>query len=190
MTEGQWRSLQAGLRALGEETQERSAPPKLEAALRAALRARRRERLLPWWRMAAAVVIAVSLGAGVRVVLLNRHRDVVSERNEVALPPPLPPPPVETRVAETQSAPQIERTVTAARRAPANRVRGAVEQQDNTQGILTPWFVNTALPDVEYGELTRVRVSSHLAAAFGSRSTSAEVFVGEDGLARAIRFVR
>lgn len=62
----------------------------------------------------------------------------------------------------------------------------------------SPWFVERASPVPLRGQVVRMRVSRGTAAAFGVRSVSyapdatveADVFVGDDGMMRAIRFVR
>jgi hypothetical protein len=59
----------------------------------------------------------------------------------------------------------------------------------------TPWIVRRGLPAAERGFVRRVQVSAAEARAFGIYAGSrefvnAEIVVGEDGVARAIRFLR
>lgn len=61
---------------------------------------------------------------------------------------------------------------------------------------VTPWFYNTALPRAGGGRVMRVAVAPATAVSFGvapslaERDIEAEVYLGEDGLVRAVRFVR
>lgn len=68
---------------------------------------------------------------------------------------------------------------------------------DNDADALTPWYVDEALPVAESGSVVRLEVSRATALEYGavlpatqSGVVQAEFFVGDDGLARAIRFVR
>ena len=59
---------------------------------------------------------------------------------------------------------------------------------------VTPWYFYAGLPLTGSGQVVRVEVSSATAAQFGVFAgpglVPAQVFIGDDGLARAIRFVR
>lgn len=75
---------------------------------------------------------------------------------------------------------------------------GPVRRVSRPSGVefraLTPWYFNSALPRPEYGRVVRMEVSRATAAQFGvyaaRASAEAEVLIGEDGQAHAIRFVR
>jgi hypothetical protein len=59
---------------------------------------------------------------------------------------------------------------------------------------MTPWYFYTGVPQAERGQVVRIRVSATTAAQFGiyrgTDDVPAQVFIGDDGVARAIRFVR
>ncbi len=165
-------NLQRALRALAAETAAASAPDRVQRALSAELRARaRRRRLATWWPATAAAALLLGIWLG---------------RPHPAGPPAEAPSvaaiefaPAAAAAPAVQSAPKA-RLVTAA--TPANR------------GAVTPWFFYAGVPPVERGQVVRIRVSAATAAQFGvyggAGDVPAQVFIGDDGVARAIRFVR
>jgi len=67
----------------------------------------------------------------------------------------------------------------------------------NDVDALTPWYFNEGLPEPEAGSVVRIEVLRAAADEYGvvlpessSPYVNAELYVGDDGLARAIRFVR
>jgi hypothetical protein len=60
----------------------------------------------------------------------------------------------------------------------------------------TPWFYSTGMPDPDAASMLRVELPPRAASEFGvvvspaARSVKADIVVGDDGLTRAIRFVR
>ena len=61
----------------------------------------------------------------------------------------------------------------------------------------TPWYYNQGLPPARQGGIVRVKVSKSLAGSFGvpvpvtsAPDLTADLFIGEDGMTRAIRFVQ
>lgn len=88
------------------------------------------------------------------------------------------------------------------RHAPASPVEdvtavATAAMQESDADALTPWYVDGTLPAAESGNVVRMQVSRTAAAAYGAplpdsqdASLQAELFIGDDGMARAIRFVR
>ena len=67
----------------------------------------------------------------------------------------------------------------------------------NDVDALTPWYFNEGLPEPEAGSVVRIEVLRAAADEYGavlpessSPYVNAELYVGDDGMARAIRFVR
>lgn len=74
-------------------------------------------------------------------------------------------------------------------------ITASLEESD--ADAVTPWYVDGTLPAAESGNVVRMQLSRSEAAAYGAEvpgteetTVQAEMFVGDDGLARAIRFVR
>lgn len=153
MTDQQWRSLQAGLRSLADDTSEGTASPAVERALKAALSVRQERGVPLAWRWAMAASLAA---AGVLGVFVLRSGSPGK--------------------AGLASRPALEDSVEA----------------------YTPWFVQRGGIGPVRGQVVRMRVSRGTAAAFGVRgvgystgaAVEADVFIGDDGIMRAIRFVR
>lgn len=153
MTDQQWRSLEAGLRSLADDTSEGAASPAVERALQAALSVREAKAVPRLWKWALAASLA---SVAVMSALLLRPAPTA--------PGGFPARPV---------------------------VNSGVEDY-------TPWFVQRWSPAPVRGQVVRMRVSRGTAAAFGVRRASyrqedaveADVFIGDDGIMRAIRFVR
>lgn len=171
----------AALRALAESDREKEASPEVEARLRQAFRQRRGSkrtlRRIAVWGFAAA--------AGAALVFTNYRREA----------------PVEpVRIAE--SAPSIETSSPAQRVVPvlAESVRKtAPVRRAAKREIVTEFFPLMDLaPPFERGELVRVNLPASAMRTVGlpvredrlSDRVDADVLVGEEGLARAIRFVK
>jgi len=183
----------AALRALAEQDGERQAPEDLEIRLRQAFRrkqAHRRWRSGVGWALAAAAVLTAVFLAGVRQGT-SPARSVPPQR--VATRPPqlavVDPPQVETPVAE-QAAPAI------VRRRPL--VQPAPPPISQSREVVTQFFpLLDVAPPFERGELLRVTVPASTMRRVGlpvnedrlSDRVYADVLVGQEGLARAIRFV-
>jgi hypothetical protein len=178
----------AALRALAEQDGERQAPEDLEIRLRQAFRrkqAHRRWRTGLAWSLAAAAAITVVFVAGSR----ERPKPVAPARapRELVAVAPVP--------AEIAVAP----SPVPARRERAHEAR-PVEPQPvrQTQEVVTQFFsLLDVAPPFERGELLRVTVPASTMRRVGlpvnedrlSDRVYADVLVGQEGLARAIRFV-
>jgi hypothetical protein len=205
------RTLEAGLRALAEGAEEGEAPPHMKLALRSAfdrqvkaapvpISAPARSRNLARWRLAAAALILFA----VAVALLqgaappNSKRDVSGggsqapreQSQQRVIEPDKQEQKIETQVAKKTSTERHTR-----RRATTSY---NVARNDET---VTDYIPLTYLADataVESGTVLRVELPPSALIAVGlpapvERTDSrvkADVVVGDDGVARAVRFVR
>jgi len=212
------RTLEAGLLALAESAEEGEAPPHLKLALRAAfdrqveaapvqISAPARSRNLARWRLVAAalILLAVAVALLSRIAAPNlKKEDVTSGENPA--PSSIP--------ARRQQSPQgviepderkqkIDKYV--AEKTPTKRhTRRRAATSDNVarnDETVTDYIPLTYLADataVESGIVLRVELPPSALMAVGlpapvERTDSrvkADVVVGDDGVARAVRFVR
>lgn len=174
-------SLQSALRAIAAESAQAAAPDRVREELRAALQARaRRRRAAAWWPAllgaAAALVVGIWLGGS---------RSAVQPETETAAVPP---------AVTLPSAPAADESAVP-RPAPAPRARLARASASRPESAAaSPWFFYSPAPVTQRGHVIPVTVSASTAAQFGiyraSDSVSAQLFIGDDGLVRAIRFVQ
>lgn len=173
-------NLRDALRALSDETRRGRAPERVRAALMAEMKSRaRRRRVATWWpaaAAAAAAVLAIGIWLGApRQQPAGQMAQVVEEAPVPAvMEAPVAAAPVES---ERPKARLVSRQV----RAPH-------------KSASTPWFFYAGYGRAENGQVVSIRVSAATAAQFGvdggGGPVAAQVFIGDDGLARAIRFVR
>lgn len=171
------RALSAGLRALALRDQAAAAPARLETALRSAFRAhsalpagRPNRRWIRWALPIAACLLAV-LGA------------TLSWR-----PKPVPEP--------RPQRPKIEVPLMAGNIRP-QRPAPPVHKEAEAASFVALSYADGSYP-MESGQVVRVRVPRAALASLGfpvneellAESVNADVVFGEDGIARAIRFVR
>jgi hypothetical protein len=158
------------LHALAESDREREAPPAVEAKLRSAFRKRYRTRIWPYFAVAAA--------AAITFLLYQRPKPaIVPQPKQIAV---VTPPAEAMHVAKTA-------------------VRKPVHRKTQPREAVTEFFplMDDALP-FERGELLRVSLPASALRSVGlpvsedrlTDTVQADVLVGEEGLARAIRFVR
>lgn len=166
------------LRALAEHDRDREAPPDVEARILRGFRQVRKRQMLrrvqTWLAVGAAAAVAVLLvwAPGERVESLKTAAEPVAQ-------------PLDVVIAEPALAASEPQTVREAATAPRRE-------------IVTQFFLLTdsALP-LERGQLLRVRVPASTMRAVGlpvnperwAERVDADVLVGEEGMARAIRFV-
>ena len=174
-------NLQAALRTLAAGSAGASAPDRVRRALQAELRGRRRRRLLAAWWPAAAAAAALIVG-----IWLGRPQapQAPVEAPSVAAVEPAP--------AEIPAAPSPAQQPAPSESAPQARLVTAATPASSA--AVTPWFLYTGVPPAARGQVVRIRVSAATAAQFGvyrgAGDVPAQVFIGDDGPARAIRFVR
>ena len=212
------RTLTAGLKALAASDEEKAAPDRLEAALLAAFRQQPiREGVPPrWprWALAAAAMILVALG----LIIYRALNDAPSEKSkdDQVLAPPTPAsepverkinePVVDRKLAENKSVkPGANRSQKASSRprppAPKFLIRDEMTLYVRASEVTSEFFPLTYEEEpaaMESGQLIRVQMPRSALVSFGlplnveraDEPVKADLLVGEDGLARAIRFVR
>ena len=181
----------AALRALAQHDGELEAPAEVETRLRQAFRrkqAQRRWRNGLAWSLAAAAVITAFVLAGLR-----QRPPVVSPPQRVATRPPQ----LAVAVPPQGALPVAEAAVPVnARRSPL--ARPAPPRETQPREIMTEFFpLLDVAPPFERGELLRVTVPMATMRKVGlpvnedrlGDRVYADVLVGQEGLARAIRFV-
>ncbi|MBI5086606.1 MAG: hypothetical protein HZB13_18675 [Acidobacteria bacterium] len=177
---GESSNLRNALRALAAEDRHARAAESVRAALREELTIRRRRRKAAiWWPAAAAACLAVGVWLG-----LPKQETQIAARPAVESVRGL-----DVQPSPAEAVPPPARTLT--RLASAGGARPA-----EPAGVrpVSPWYFYTGLPLPGPGQVLPVEVSADLAARFGvytaGQSVRAQIFIGDDGLARAIRFVR
>ena len=188
MTEQDERTLVAGLRALKDVTALESAPERVQKAVltefRASVRPARQSRIR-WWAVAAAAAAVVTCF----IVYTSKPRP-------------------EAPLTKIQAAPQI---VTAAPEKPSTVVQTAKRKRhvrpsasrrpEPAAEVATDFLPVLAAPALQPGEhaaVVRVELPRSSLRAFGLPSSeerrsdrvNADVVLGQDGLIRAVRFIR
>ena len=178
------RALQA-LRALAESDLGAQASPALEARLLSEFRSRRRARRLYHWPAIAAVAAGVFIA-----VFLLVHRAPKSTASVSAVPTFAP------KSFTDQAPARLTMPVAAPRK--MNRKFAAVRQPERRE-VVTEFFpLVSPAPPFERGQMLRVQLPAAAMRTVGlpvreehmADPIQADVLVGEEGMARAIRFVR
>ena len=160
------------LKALADSDREREAPESVELRLRAAFRKKYARPKWPYFAMAVA--------AAAVVVLFFGHR-------------PKPPAPPQTAKSEVFTAAETVVPVT------APVVRRMAHRKPALREVTTEFYpLLEDAPPFERGELLRVSLPASAMRSIGlpvsedrlTETVQADVLVGQEGLARAIRFVR
>jgi hypothetical protein len=212
------RSLTSGLRALNWNTRSVSAPPRVEAELRAAFRkaatsspitspapatAKFRFRLA----FAAAAVVVIAAGAFyvrerfARTSLPASSREaVVQDGARRDMDPPLVgegKDQQEESLSPAQPVSSSDERSKASRRAGHPRENGTRSESSEAGMDFVPVIYGSDLTPLEGGQILRVRLSRSALASLGlpvnvehpDETLMADVMLGEDGLARSIRLV-
>jgi hypothetical protein len=204
------RTLEAGLRALGEGVEDREAPPHLKTALRAAFDrqvkavpvltsapARSRNSALRWVAAAALILIAVAVAFLFRTAPSNSKEEMSSGGNPAQREQP------PQGVIESDNQKRNIKTYVAKKTSTERRThRRAATSDDMARNseTVTDYIPLTYLADataVESGTVLRVELPPSALVTMGlpapvERSDSlvkADVVVGDDGVPRAVRFV-
>jgi hypothetical protein len=211
------RTLDAGLRGLAEGAEDREAPPYLKSVLRAAFDRRvkaapilisapaRSRNLTRWWLVAAALILfAVAIALLPGAAPPNSKGDMSSGRNpapESTTAPREQPP---QRVIEPDNRKQGIETYVAKKTSTKRRTQRPAAAPDDVARngeTVTEYIPLTYLADataLESGTVLRVELPPSALITMGlpapvERTDSrvrADVVVGDDGVARAVRFVR
>ena len=184
--------LLAGLRALREKTAKEGPPASVETALLTEFRRRqlrnepnfRRKPLLWLGLAAAAAVVLIAVAVAVR-----QPAPPVVVHTEIAPPAPV--------VTAKERAPEPLAPVPQIRKHPRRaQTKPAPVQEVATEFLAMPYAPRFTAED--RGQLVRVRLPRESMRSFGLpvnqdrmvQSVTADVLIGEDGIARAIRFVQ
>jgi hypothetical protein len=209
------RALAAGLRALAEDMRFEQSPPRLEAALVARFRknstaaaaAKAKTQSYGWARWAAAAAILILLVVAALRLRQSEPQQVVegvkpSPQNEQQIASPAPAPP--TLAPEKKIAPKVAPGITPNRKGPGRaflaRRNKKPAAEPSRQEITTSFYPLMYLGEfnqAEGGQMVRVELPRSALVSLGfpmnveraGERVKADVIVGNDGLARAIRFV-
>jgi hypothetical protein len=175
-------SVQDLLRALAEADASAEAPPEIEIRLRNQFRSRKRQQV---WRQAAMWAASAAAVIALFVVFAGRKPAVVPANPVVMSPPAVTVPQV--------AAPSISQT------AVAPSLRPIAVRPRQRQEIVTDFFpLMDPAPPFERGQLLRVELPASAMQMVGlpvheerlADRVQADVLLGEEGLPRAIRFVK
>ncbi len=175
----------AALRALADSDREKEAPPEVEVRLRQQFRRKRREK--KWKRPAMWTLVAAAAGVVVIVASYASRTRVEQPLRVIATEQP--------RVVQPVVPPSVE----VARVASKPARKAAHKRPAPQQEIVTEFFpLIDIAPPFERGELVRVNLPASAMRTVGlpvredrlSDRVQADVLVGQEGLPRAIRFVK
>lgn len=193
-------TLTSSLQLLAEEMESLNAPPEIEQKLREAFRAQKVVR--PVWRRRAPYWMAATAAAIILLVIgVIAFRSMPEPRNQIRAEQ------IEQPQIKEKSSPVIIETPKkqevaqkprrrAARRAPNNEVANHVSREIATDFIPLGYLNASTLQ--EGGQIIRVELPRSTLVNFGlpvnmdryHEKVKADVFIGVDGLAHAIRFVK
>jgi hypothetical protein len=211
------RALSVGLKSLAASDEGKAAPASVEAALLEAFRAQAsnpiarrlpaRSRIWPRWAWAAAAAILIAFGVLVYRAIQNEpHKDrgVITEKT----PAPQPSVNPEGQVVKENGEPEPKHRSSATRPRRSNRLRlikpfirdsmtSYAKDSEYTTEFL-PLTYGADQKPMESGKVIRVQMPRSALIKFGlpvnveraDVPVKADLLIGEDGLARAIRFVR
>ncbi len=215
---GDEETLTRGLQLLASEMESLSAPPEMESKLREAFRSRsavvplapRSARPRYWWAAVAAVLLLAMTVAAAwwRSTAMQQQlaNETTPKKQQVEVPsgpvaPPAPKPVDYNAVNEplkpqSQTAPKSNRRNTTPRTAPETAMANHVTNEIATDFMPLGDFNLASLQDG--GQIVRVKVRRTTLVRFGlpvnmdrfNENVKADVLVGSDGLAHAIRFVQ
>ncbi len=197
--------LTSGLKLLAEDMESLNAPPEIEMRLREAFRARavfaRRRSYVNYWVAGIAAVLLIAIS----VIAINWRTDtpkqVTADRTEPASPVKEQPVKEQPRIHEPQQ-PQQQEVVAvkprrrSVRRAPRTEVANHVNREIATDFMPLGYLNPATLQDG--GQIVRVELPRSALVNFGlpvnmdryHEKVKADVLLGVDGLAHAIRFVQ
>jgi hypothetical protein len=194
-------ALTSSLRLLAEEMASENAPPEIEQRLRATFRARAvvvpiRRKYTAYW---VAAGIAAVLLIAISVIALRSRTDRPAQMNADHTAPPQikkeePRPVLETQKAEEVVAQKPRRRTV--RRPPNSNVANHVNREIATDFMPLGYLNPATLQDG--GQIVRVELPRSALVNFGlpvnmdryHEKVKADVLLGVDGLAHAIRFVQ
>lgn len=193
-------ALASSLRLLADETAQQDAPPEIEQKLREAFRARAAattaaRSYTPYWLTAVAAILLIVIG----VVALRMRTDPLPQMNAVQTEPtPVKeePQPRQLQQEEPQKVSQKPSRRRTVRRTPRSEVANHVTREIATDFMPLGYLNAATLQDG--GQIVRVELPRSALVNFGlpvnmeryNEKVKADVLLGVDGMARAIRFVQ
>lgn len=191
-------ALKSSLQLLAEEMEGLDAPPEIEQKLREAFRARAAAtaastRNTPYWLLAVAAVLLIVIS----VIALRWRDDQHPQMNAVQTEPaPVKEEPQLRPIEEEPQKISQKPRRRPVRRTPRSEVANHVNREIATDFMPLGYLNPAALQDG--GQIVRVELPRSTLANFGlpvnmdryNEKVKADVLLGVDGLARAIRFVQ
>ncbi len=173
--------LRSALQVLSAETRDAGAGPRVRAGLLQELRKRQRKAvMLRWWPAVAMAALVLGVWLGIPRAEVPAVPAGGSQTTAVG------------NMATAEPSPEVETPAVV----PAPAVRAAtysVPSGAKQLSPLTPWYIHPGIPQARQGHIVYMEVGPETARLFGLASTGplqAQVYLGDDGLARAIRLVR
>src|SRR5215510_13966011 len=208
--------LSRRLRALSEAMRPLGGAPQIDARVIAACRNRSTvfnlrmpQRRKTWAAVAAVVLLVIGLGVQWRHVLLKPNKSTADQSRTAEIQPPTPEsalklsPDLPIKAVHEPIAPRSKSVASRSLRSPkSNRQKSTLTSAGNLKNEIATNFFSvgdtTALSLADGGQLVRVELPRSALMRFGlpvnadraSERVKADVLVGSDGIARAIRFVR
>ena len=193
-------SLRRALAEFADETGLGMASERVRQRLRREVRARAYRRWAIAGLAAAAALSAIVFGITTRsgLFVAAPQPQAVAQKSTAPVAAPTPAPQVEAAARTVTASPDPG---SSPRPLALNPKRGKGSRPPATAGdwrrgdvVLTPWYFNTALPPSARSVMVRSEVDARTAMRFGVVSAGGtapvEILFGEDGLPRAMRFVR
>jgi len=202
------RTLEAGLRALAEDAEKGEAPPHLKLALRAAFDrqvkaapvtvpppSRSRNLALRWAAAAALVLLAVAVALLSRSAPPNLNKDDMSSEGIPAPREQAPRGAIEPRNQGRKIEPHVAKNISTKPRAAT--VAGVARDNETVTDYIPLTYLADATA-MESGMVLRVELPPSALIAMGLQAPAdqtdsrikADVVLSDDGVARAVRFVR
>ena len=192
--------LTSGLKLLAEDMESLNAPPEIEMRLREAFRARvvfaRRRSYVNYWVAGIAAVLLIAIS----VIAINwrtgNPKQVTADRTEPAAPVKEQPRIEEPQQPQQQEVVAVKPRRRSVRRAPRTEVANHVNREIATDFMPLGYLNPATLQDG--GQIVRVELPRSALVNFGlpvnmdryHEKVKADVLLGVDGLAHAIRFVQ
>jgi len=192
--------LTSGLKLLAEDMESLNAPPEIEMRLREAFRARavfaRRRPYVNYWVAGIAAVLLIAIS----VIAINwrtgNPKQVTADRTEPAAPVKEQPRIEEPQQPQQQEVVAVKPRRRSVRRSPRTEVANHVNREIATDFMPLGYLNPATLQDG--GQIVRVELPRSALVNFGlpvnmdryHEKVKADVLLGVDGLAHAIRFVQ
>ncbi len=186
-------SLRRALAEFADEIGLGLASERVRQRLRREVRARAYRRWAIAGLAAAAALSAIVFGITTRsgLFVVSPRPQPVAQKSTAPVAVPLAAPDLEAAAEATAAVVPPPMT---SRRSKGRHLPAATGDWRRGDAVLTPWYFNTALPPSARSVMVRSEVDARTAMRFGvvpaGSTAPVEILFGEDGLPRAMRFVR